>query len=162
MELAVVILVLGILVSLSVFGYGAWRDNVAQTELKNDLNGVYAGMESAKNWGSGYPALVAGSIFDGNTATKGIFTQSKNVTLTYYEGDGKAYCIDAASLAKPAVVMFMRVENSKQELKQGTCALGEGGAPQVSGQPISWSGVANGGGAYGGSCGKWNGLCVGE
>ena len=145
-ELAVVILVLGILVSLSVFGYGAWRDNVAQTELKNDLNGVYAGMESAKNWGSGYPALVAGSIFDGNTATKGIFTQSKNVTLTYYEGDGKAYCIDAASLAKPAVVMFMRVENSKQELKQGTCALGEGGAPQVSGQPISWSGVANGGG----------------
>lgn len=51
-------------------------NNVAQAELKSDLNGVYAGMESARNWNNGYPDLVDGAVFDGNSETKSVFVQS--------------------------------------------------------------------------------------
>ncbi|HMS93468.1 MAG TPA: prepilin-type N-terminal cleavage/methylation domain-containing protein [Candidatus Saccharibacteria bacterium] len=124
-ELAVVILIVGILAALSIFAFGAWRDNVAQTELKNDLKGVYAAMESAKNWSNGYPALADGATFDGNSTTKSIFVQSDNVTLTYYEGDDKTYCIDAVSKARPSITMFLNTENGNKEPKRGTCAFGE-------------------------------------
>lgn len=144
-ELAVVILVLGILVSLSVFGYGAWRENVAQTELKSDLSGVYAAMESAKNWNNGYPILTEGTVFDGSATTKDIFTQSQNVTLTYFEGDDKAYCIDAVSKARPSISMFLNTENGNKEPKRGTCAFGEELTDDnVSGKPVTWRDVSVG------------------
>ena len=128
-ELSVVIVVIGILASLSVFAFAAWRDNVALTELKSDLSGVYAGMESAKNWSNGYPILTEGVVFDGSATTKDIFVQSQNVTLTYFEGDSKAYCIDAVSKARPSITMFLNTTDGNKEPKKGTCAGGEGAMP---------------------------------
>ena len=143
-ELLVVIVVLGILVSLSYFAFNSWRDRVAETELKSDLNGLYSAMESARNWSNGYPALAQGTVFDGNTTTKAIFTQSDNVKLTYYQGDSKTYCVDAVSKARPSISMFLSTKDGNKEPKKGTCMLGEGSTPQVPGQPIAWLGVANG------------------
>ncbi len=104
-ELAVVITVIGILVSASYYGFYTWRDRVAQSEVKSDLNGVHAAMESARNWSKGYPdTLTDGVLFNGNSETKDIFTQSPNVTLTYRYGDGASYCIDGVSKARPSVI----------------------------------------------------------
>ncbi len=76
-ELAVVILIIGILASVGYFGFNSWRERVAKSELTSDLNGVYAAMESARNWGSGYPDIPDGTVFDGASAEASkIFTQS--------------------------------------------------------------------------------------
>lgn len=143
-EILVVIVILGILVSLSYFAFNSWRDRVAESELKSDLNGVYAAMESARNWNNSYPALSQGTAFDGGTTTKNIFTQSTNVKLTYYQGDGKSYCIDAASKVRPSIVMFLSTKNGNKEPKKGTCLMGEGGVPQGAGQAIAWLKTAQG------------------
>ena len=76
-ELLVVIVVIGILTSLSVFAFSGWRSQVAKTEVQNDINGVYAAMQSAKNWNNGYPSVPENSVFNGtdnNTKTIGNFS----------------------------------------------------------------------------------------
>ena len=85
-ELILVIAVLGILVALSYFAFGSWRNSIAQSELKSDLKGVHAAMESARNWNNKYPTLPQGALFDGNASTKAIFVQSDNVMLSYAKG----------------------------------------------------------------------------
>lgn len=121
-ELLVVIVVLGILVSVSYFGFSTWRDRVAESELKSDLNGLYSAMESARSWSNGYPVLAQGTVFDGNTTTKNIFTQSTNVKITYSRGDNKAYCVNAISKARPSILMFLDTSNGNKEPKKGMCA----------------------------------------
>lgn len=123
-ELAVIIFVLGILSTVGFFAFGAWRERAAETELKNDLNGVATAMDSARNWGNGYPELTPGVTFNGNDETKNIFLQSDGVILTYYEGDDKSYCIDAVSKDRPNVTYFLDTDGDKSAQK-GTCAGGD-------------------------------------
>lgn len=120
-EILVVIIVLGILVSASYFAFNSWRDRVAESELKSDLNGLYSAMESARNWSKGYPVLSAGTLFDGNSTTKGIFTQSTNVKLTYDQGDSTKYCVEAVSRARPSITMYLNTTNGNREPKKGLC-----------------------------------------
>ena len=68
-------------------------------------------------------------MFDGSDATRKIFTQSDNVTLTYFEGDAKTYCIDAVSKARSRINMFLNTTGGNKEPKKGTCAGGEGADP---------------------------------
>lgn len=135
-EILVVIVILGILASLSYFAFNSWRDRVAESELKSDLNGLYAGMESARNWSNGYPVLTQGATFDGNTTTKNIFKQSDNVTLTYYQGDSGTYCIDAVSKARPSISFFLNTANGNKEPKRGTCVGGEGAIAMAPGSVV--------------------------
>ena len=48
-ELAVAIVLIGIVASLGYFGFSTWRDRVAEAELKSDLTSVASAMESARN-----------------------------------------------------------------------------------------------------------------
>jgi prepilin-type N-terminal cleavage/methylation domain-containing protein len=121
-ELVIVIAVIAILATIGYFAFSGWRDRMAETELKSDLTNVYAAMENARNWNNGYPLLGEGTVFDGNSATKNIFTQSSNVKLTYWEGDGKTYCIDAVSKARPQYSMYLDVENGNKTPKEGSCS----------------------------------------
>ncbi len=137
-EIMVVVVVLAILASMSFFGWSTWRDRVAETELKSDLNGVAAAMESARNWANGYPVLAEGTVLNGSTdQLKKIYTQSEGVTLTYVEGDSGNYCIDAQSKARPKVGMFLNVANGNKEPKRGTCLGGEGSTPLQA--PAEWT-----------------------
>lgn len=121
-ELAVAMLVIGIILSIGYFGFNSWRERVAESELASDLNGVHAAMESARNWGSGYPNIPDGTTFNGTaTETSKIFTQSRNVTLTYYEGDDASYCVDAVSTARPGVKMYLSTANGNTVPKKGSC-----------------------------------------
>jgi prepilin-type N-terminal cleavage/methylation domain-containing protein len=123
-ELAVVIMVIGILAAVSFFGYNAWRDRVATAELKSDLSGVQTAMASAGNWGSGYPALSPGTKFDGSAAaTRDIFTQSKGVTLTFFGGDAMGFWVDALCAAGPSIIMYIKTAtNQTNEATLGSCA----------------------------------------
>lgn len=121
-ELAVVITVIGILVAVSYFGFSAWRDRVAKTEVISDLRTVSTAMKSARNWGKGFPVFPARTIFNGeNEDANKIFKQSQNVTVTYFNGDNGSYCIDAVSTAKSSISMHYLSSNTTQEPQEGLC-----------------------------------------
>ena len=84
-ELIVVIVVIGIIAAVSIFGYGTWRSNIDRSALKSDLNGVVGAMESARTFDNTYPASVPSSFAatNGNTITGGAI------------GGGAGYCVTA-------------------------------------------------------------------
>ena len=129
-ELVVIIVVIGILATISLFAIRSWRDTVAETEIKSDLQSLKNAMDNAKNWSkgetSGYPVLTEGVTFDGSdAAAKKLFTQSPGVVLTYGSGDKTYYCVDAVSKTRENVYLYMDSRNGG-EPKKGTCAGGEG------------------------------------
>lgn len=85
-ELIIVIVVIGVLASVSIIAYSSWRTSATVAQLKNDLNGVASAMETARTFGNAYPTSVPSTI-----------TPSSGVTLTWASGDNKTYCIDAVS-----------------------------------------------------------------
>ena len=54
-ELLVVIVVIAILATITVVGFGEWREHAAEAEVKTDASGVQAAMEDARNRMNGYP-----------------------------------------------------------------------------------------------------------
>lgn len=119
-ELVVVIAVIGILAAITVIGFGAWRVSVAETEVKNDLLSVQAGMEDARNRTDAYPVFTTGTQFNGTNSTRAIFKQSANVTITYSSGNATDYCITAQSTEESSVVM--RIDISASSTPQaGSC-----------------------------------------
>lgn len=72
-ELAIVIVVLGILTGIVTVGYGKWRESIAQKEVQSDLQMAAAAMENAKNFSSGYPTDgTIPSSFKGGSERLGI------------------------------------------------------------------------------------------
>lgn len=127
-ELLIAIIVIGILATLSVIGWGAWRERVAETEVKSDISGLMAGMENHRNFNNGYPSLDEGTEFDGSNQSSDIFRSSEGVRLTYVSGDDKAYCVEAQSLARPEIVYSYSTTGSGSAVK-GACPEGEDTTP---------------------------------
>jgi prepilin-type N-terminal cleavage/methylation domain-containing protein len=92
-EMMVVVAVLGILISLTAFGFRGWQEGIAQREVKSDLNMLAAAMESEKNFGSGY-----------STSLPSTFKASDGITIDYIGGNESSYCIEARSSAFSSVV----------------------------------------------------------
>jgi prepilin-type N-terminal cleavage/methylation domain-containing protein len=113
-ELSVVMVVLGILAGIVIVSVGSWRTSAARKEVQSDLNGVVAGMNSARNFNNGYPSSLPGS-----------FTASPNVQLTYVSGDAGGYCIDGKSKLTASATYFIDTIRTGGQPRYGTCALGE-------------------------------------
>ena len=124
-ELMVVMIGIGLLLTVSVFAYGAWRTSVAKTEVMNDLKNVAAAMKNARNFDNVYPTLTPGSTFDENgpEANQKLFVSSPGVIVTYYSGDSSNYCMDASSKTKPEVHYFIDTISGMDPVF-GTCANG--------------------------------------
>jgi type IV pilus assembly protein PilA len=112
-ELIVVIIVIGILVSIVVVSYGAWRKNVATSAVKSDLNGVNAAMENYRNFNNAYPTAPT---FSGSGA---LFQSSDNITLTYGSGSDSTYCVQGQSTQYTTIIF--RVTQSAKEPVSGAC-----------------------------------------
>lgn len=108
-ELTVVIIVIGILASIAIIGYGSWRSSLASNEVKNDLTAAAAAMENARNFSSGYPSAIPVT-----------FVSSSNVTITYGLGDAKTFCLDGKSKVVSGIYFF--IQSSDKVIRQGTCA----------------------------------------
>lgn len=115
-ELLVVIVVIAILAAVVIFGYGAWRNEIAAKNVKNDLGAASTAMESARNFNEGYPSDIPSS-----------FTTSDDVTVTYVMGDAKSYCLEGRSKVLEGRYFF--INSDTKEVKEGTCAGGEGSDP---------------------------------
>ena len=114
-ELVVVIAIVGILATISILGYGAWRDSVTATQLKNDLNAAASAMENARTFGNGYPLTLPSTV-----------TSSTNVTLTPSGFTATAYCIDAVNSDNTSITYYVASESKDQGALSGTCGTRPG------------------------------------
>lgn len=105
-ELLVVIVVIGILAGVVIVGYGTWRNDVVEKQLKSDLTGAASAMESNRNFGKDYPENLPAN-----------FNPSDGVTMSAKSGGG-TYCIQASSADNPDVVF--NIKNGRQPAP-GTC-----------------------------------------
>ena len=110
-ELLVVIGVIGVLATIVVVGYGAWKKNILASQVQSDLNGIAAAMENAKNFNNGYPSTIPSSI-----------TPSTGVTLTLQSTSSSQYCIDATTSGDATVTYFIASELKDKGAQTGTCA----------------------------------------
>lgn len=139
-ELMVVIVILGILTGLSVFGYSNWHKSISEKEVQSDLQIAASAMENAKNFGAGYPSSLPSN-----------FTSSDKVTLTYRTGSLTSYCIDAVHTSNPSIQYFI---NSAQGSKPavGACppapVLGETWTALAAPAANQWMAVAYGAGKF--------------
>ena len=106
-EMLVVIVILGILATISVFGYRGWQTGIAQREAKSDLSMLATAMQSAKNFGSGYPTSIP-STFKG----------SESLTIEYIGGNSTGFCIEARSKRVSSVVFNIKAGS---DVAAGTC-----------------------------------------
>lgn len=110
-ELMTIIVVLGILAGLTINAYSQWRTTTAKQEVQSDLTGAAAAMESARNFGNGYPLSIPAT-----------FQKSAGVNLTYKAGGtATAYCLNASSIKVPSVVYYLSSANGNTKPAVGTC-----------------------------------------
>jgi len=108
-ELMIVTVVLAILAGVSVVGYGAWRQSIAQKEVQTDLQTAAVSMASSRNFNDEYPTSIPPS-----------FKSSPNVQLTYTTGSATGYCIEGISTTNSNIKYYIS-SNGKVPIA-GTCA----------------------------------------
>ncbi len=116
-ELLVVIVVIAVLAAVVIFGYGAWRNQLAADSIKSDLTNAATAMESARNFGSGYPTDIPAS-----------YAASENSTVRYVMGDEGQFCLEGRSKVMNGIYYFIDSSKGTEPL-EGTCAGGEGATP---------------------------------
>jgi prepilin-type N-terminal cleavage/methylation domain-containing protein len=109
-ELIVVITVIGILAAISIVGYGAWRKSVITTQVKSDLTGVAAAMESSRSFNNTYPTSIPSTI-----------TPSTGVVLTIYSATTSGHCVDGTSTQDATVVYYIASDTRSQGPLAGNC-----------------------------------------
>lgn len=103
-ELLVIIFVISVLATITFLSYNGWRAATDVAQMKSDLHGAVAAMESARNFGNSYPLTVPTT-----------FTPSSGTTMAGGSLDGKRYCVSAAVNG----VMY-RVTNTNPNPEQTT------------------------------------------
>ena len=101
-ELLVIIVVMGILLSLTVFAYGDWRLRTAKNEVQSNLIQLRAAMENARNFDNVYPSTIPSSYDPSATVTTNI------VTLA----NGSAYCARGVSTTRTSVIYYINMPNT--------------------------------------------------
>lgn len=108
-ELIVVIAILGILTTIGIISYGAWRDSVEQSAIKSDLTTAANAMESERNFSDGYPSALPDS-----------FTPSEHVTITWESGDATYFCLEGSS-DQTETTFYLYSKTIEQGPLEGTC-----------------------------------------
>jgi prepilin-type N-terminal cleavage/methylation domain-containing protein len=121
-ELILVVVVIAILATISIFAISSWRTRIATTELNNALIAAASAMKSEKNFGSGYPATFPTSYTSAS---------SNSVVLELASSSASAYCINGYSKAAPEEQMS--VSSSYTTPRSGLCPSTSPTAPLIGG-----------------------------
>lgn len=107
-ELIVVIIVIGILASISTVSYVGWRESMIDTQLKNDLSAAVSAMENERNFSTtGYNIPLPTS-----------FRSSEDVTVTLESSTTTTFCIKAISKTDVTKVLYV---DETGEITEGSC-----------------------------------------
>jgi prepilin-type N-terminal cleavage/methylation domain-containing protein len=114
-ELAVVILIIGILTTIAVVNYGAWRENTAKAVLASDLTHAASQLRADNQFANTYPATIT----EANKG-KGV-PKSKGTSYVYtYTSSSNTYCLSAFS--DQSGVPALHVTSSDSSVRSGACA----------------------------------------
>jgi prepilin-type N-terminal cleavage/methylation domain-containing protein len=113
-ELMVVVVVIGILATITIVSYGAWRQTATTNQMKSDLNTVAATMENYRTFNNTYQITAI------NNTTFTNFTPSPGDTLTGGSTDGINFCIDATNMQYTTLQWY--IDNLSNTPTSGTCA----------------------------------------
>lgn len=104
-ELTVVIFILGILSLLVYVGWGAWRQNVADVQVKNDLNNVTSFLENERRQSgtNEYPATIPVSF----PGTEGVILSGGAIN------SGASYCVEGTAENYPSIIYYVSPESLK-------------------------------------------------
>lgn len=108
-EIVVMIGVIGILATIVIIGLSNWRLTSARNEVRSDLSNLSTSMESARNFGSGYPTSIPAT-----------YKNSPTVTITYKSGNATSYCVDGASTVIGTVKYRIESSQSRDPI-EGPC-----------------------------------------
>lgn len=113
-ELAVTIMIIGILITITAFGWGSWQRTTATNVLKSDLSQAVAQLKNDLNWKNAYPVTEAAA-----NNNKGL-PKSENTTYDYrYDPISKQYCLTATSNRSDVTPLFVTSQNTTPQ--EGTC-----------------------------------------
>lgn len=98
-EILVMVVVIAMLATIMVFGFGSWRARTATTEVKGALTNLASSLKNEMNFNSTYPASVPST-----------YRSSDTVTITYVSG-GTTYCAKGVSTAVTSVIWYISDTN---------------------------------------------------
>lgn len=107
-ETLTVVVMIGILVSVTTFGMLGWRSRAAVAEVKHNLNGVRIAMDNYKNFNNTYPLSLPSN-----------FSVSGNVTIVVKSATSTSYCVEGSSTSVGG--LLYRVGTSYPEPVAGAC-----------------------------------------
>lgn len=119
-ELILVVVIIAIMATISVFGFSSWRSRTATTELKNALISVATAMKAEKNVSNGYPATFPSS-----------YSNSTSVVLEMASSTPTSYCINAFSKVIPEEQMS--ISSAFTSPRSGLCSATSGSAVVIGG-----------------------------
>lgn len=100
-ELMIVIVIMGILATITVISYGAWRERIATTEVKDSLTQLASAVKNERNFTNNYP-----------TAPPSTYTVGKGVSVTYKaNATMTAYCARGSSISRTSIVYYISDAN---------------------------------------------------
>ena len=107
-EVMVVVVILGILASLTAFSFGNWQSGMAKNEVKSDLIMAGTAMNASKNFSSA-PL----------TSVPSTFNPSKNIIIEPTDAPTGQYCINAYHTKYTSLRMSIRTGATQPE--DGLC-----------------------------------------
>lgn len=108
-EVLVMVTIIAMLATITIFGFGSWRARTATTEVKGALTNLATSLKSEMNFNSAYPASVPST-----------YRPSDGVTITYVmSSGGTVYCARGTSVAVNTVVWY--ISNTNPTPSQTAC-----------------------------------------
>ena len=85
-ELLVVVTIIVVLATITVFAFGSWRERTSRSQIKNEISSANAAIQHYANFNNAFPA---------DTATlKTLYQADGSLATTYtLRVDGKSYCL---------------------------------------------------------------------
>ena len=94
-ELLIIICVIAVLATITIFAFGSWRSRTATTEVKSALTSLSTSLKNEMVFNSAYPSTVPST-----------YQSSTGVTISY-SSTATTYCASGTSTAVPSVVWYI-------------------------------------------------------
>lgn len=114
-ELLIVIVVIGIIATITVISYSGIQEKSIRNTVEADLRSASSALETAKSKSGGYPTTKPADL-----------PKSNGTEYTYvYYGTSKSFCLAATTTEGDIPSIYLTSDNST--IKEGTCSAPTGG-----------------------------------
>lgn len=95
-EVLIMVCIIAVLATITIFAFGSWRARTATTEVKNALSSLSSSLKNEMVFNNAYPATVPST-----------YKSSTGVTISYKASSSTSYCASGTSTAIPSVVWYI-------------------------------------------------------